>query len=53
MGYGRTVDTGSQVHLIGYQSGPLLEPGQPKTGNPKSDYNNEKRTRAQGQTKQI
>lgn len=49
----RTIDTGSQVHLIRYQSGPLLEPGQSKAGDPKSDYNNEKRTRAQGQTEEI
>ena len=49
----RTVDTGSQIHLIRYQSGPLLEPGQSKAGDPKSDYNNEKRTRAQGQAEEM
>jgi hypothetical protein len=51
--HGKTVDTGSQIHLIGDQSSPLLEPRQSKAGDPKSDYNNEKRTRAQGQAEEI
>lgn len=50
---GRGITTRLQIHLVRNQRGPLREPRQPQAGNPESDYDQQKGTRAQGQAEEI